>query len=47
MRNIITIIVVVMMVDLVGFMMWSMSGQFPTDNIYIGVITKTILSLVI
>lgn len=47
MKNIITIVVAVLMIDLVGFILWSASGQFPMNNIYIGVITKTILSLVI
>lgn len=39
------IIVVLMIVDFIGMILWAMSGQFPVDNFYIGSITMHIIKL--
>lgn len=44
---VLTIISLLIMFDILGFMWWATSGQIPTDNYYLGVITKTIISLFI
>lgn len=37
----------VLMIDILGFMGWVASGQIPIDNFHIGIITKSIISLII
>lgn len=40
-------LIVFMFFDMSGFVMWSLSGQIPENNFFIGVISKTIISLII
>lgn len=40
-------IIVIIGIDFVGFIAWAMSGQIPPDSMFIGAITKSILSLII
>lgn len=40
-------VVTVLLIDFGGFILWSMSGQFPPDSVFIGAISKYILSLFI
>ena len=40
------IVSIIMMVDVLGFMFWVMSGQFPVDSFHIGMITKIILQAI-
>ena len=37
------IIIVVLFIDLLGFTAWTLSGQRPVDNFYIGTITAHVL----
>ena len=39
------VIALIIFADIFGAMMWSVSGQHPTDNFYIGTITIHILNL--
>lgn len=32
--------------DFIAFMCWSMSGQIPYNNLYLGIISKTFISLI-
>lgn len=41
------IIAMVMLLDVMGFMAWLVSGQIPTDNIYIGTITAHIIKIIL
>lgn len=41
------IIAVIMLLDVMGLMAWLISGQAPTDNIYIGTITAHILRAIL
>ena len=40
-------ILIVISIDFVGFVAWVMSGQIPPDAVFVGAITKGILSLLI
>jgi hypothetical protein len=40
-----TVALVIMMIDMIGFMAWVYSGQHPMDNFYVGTITAHILKL--
>lgn len=46
MRYIFYAIVFLLVIDVIGFMAWALSGQFPADNFYAGIITKNVLQLV-
>lgn len=41
---IIWIVILVLIIDAIGFMAWSVSGQVPADNFHAGVITKTFIN---
>ena len=51
MKNIIKIIggiiVVVLLADVIGFMLWILSEQIPVDNFYLGSITANTLRAVV
>ena len=34
------VIIIVLVIDLMGFLSWALSGQIPEGNFYIGSITK-------
>lgn len=38
-------IVVALIIDLVGFLAWALSGQYPADGAYLGTITAHVLGL--
>lgn len=44
---IINIVFGIILIDMFGFIAWIASGQIPVDNFYVGIITKTVLSLII
>lgn len=39
-------VVIVLVLDFLCFISWAMSGQFPTDNFYLGAITRNVLQLI-
>lgn len=41
-----TIIVVLMIVDFIGMILWAMSGQFPADSFYVGSISTHIIQAI-
>ena len=41
------IIAVTLIIDFVGFTLWSLSGQIPVDNFFVGKITHSIINLII
>lgn len=45
-QTILTIAVVIIAVDFLGFLAWGMSGQMPVDGFYVGAITRNILQAV-
>jgi len=47
MRVILTVALVILMIDALGFMLWAVSGQYPTDSAYVGTITAHVLGLVL
>lgn len=46
MQYIINAILTVLAVDVIGFVFWVASGQFPLDNFYVGTITAHIIRFV-
>jgi len=40
---IVWIVVIVLVIDFIGFLAWGFSGQYPADSFYIGAITRNIL----
>jgi hypothetical protein len=36
---------VLILIDMIGFVAWVMSGQYPTDNFFIGTLTAHFLKL--
>ena len=46
-KIIIYTILIILAIDLVGFIAWIVSGQLPVDNFYIGTITANIIKLFI
>lgn len=46
-KNTLITLSLILGLDLLGFILWFLSGQLPQDTIYIGAITKTLLSLII
>jgi len=41
------VVALLLFVDFVGFIAWTMSVQFPVDNFYIGTITTHVLRFII
>jgi hypothetical protein len=39
MKIILTIIAVALVIDAAGFLLWSISGQTPVDDVYVGTVT--------
>lgn len=46
-KNIFYIVSGIMMLDFLGFTMWAMSGQIAPDSYHIGIISESIIRLVI
>lgn len=42
-----TIAIIIMALDIIGFMGWALSGQQPADGFYVGTITTHILRAVL
>lgn len=36
----------ILLIDFLGFIAWSVSGQKPVDNFHAGIITETIINLI-
>lgn len=47
MKYVVWFIAIVIGVDMLGFLAWVLSGQFPVDNFYIGSITRNVLNLIL
>lgn len=45
--TVVSTITIIIAIDFIGFCFWIASNQIPVDNFFIGVITKTILSIII
>jgi hypothetical protein len=41
------IITTIMIIDVLGFMMWTLSNQSPVDGFYVGAITSNIIKMII
>lgn len=39
-------VVILMVIDFLGFMAWAMSGQMPGDSFFVGSITRHILQAI-
>lgn len=46
MKNVLYIVSGIMMFDFLGFIMWAMSGQVAPDSYHIGIISESIIKLV-
>ena len=46
-KNIMYVLGFVFMFDVLGFMFWIASGQMPVDNFHVGVITESIIKIII
>lgn len=46
-QKIVTAILIILAIDFAGFIAWSLSGNRPVDNFYIGTITTHTLRAVI
>lgn len=46
-QTILTIAVVVIAIDVLGFLAWGMSGQMPVDGFYVGAITRNVLQAIL
>ncbi|MEK6897598.1 MAG: hypothetical protein AABW93_03655 [Nanoarchaeota archaeon] len=46
-KTISAVIAAILLIDIFGFLLWIMSGQYPTDNFYIGTITAHILRAIL
>lgn len=44
---IIKTIITILIIDMLGFVVWIISGQLPVDSFYIGTITAHILQAII
>lgn len=42
----IALCIFVILIDLLGFIMWSLSGQQPADSFFLGSITRSIINLI-
>ena len=45
MKYFILAIVFILAIDIIGFLLWYVSGQVPSDGFYIGTITAHIINL--
>lgn len=45
MQYAIPVLVGAVMIDVLGFLMWTLSGQTPVDGFYIGALTETVINL--
>lgn len=34
-------------IDVIGFIAWALSGQVPPDSMFLGMVTKSIISIII
>lgn len=41
------VVVTVLIIDMLCFTAWTLSGQYPVDNFYIGTITTHLLKIII
>lgn len=46
MKYLLFFLLVVLLIDFMGFTAWVISGQLPKDNVYIGAISNAIIQLV-
>ncbi len=46
-KEVLWLLLMVMVVDLLGYVAWAVSGQFPVDGFYIGAITHGIVKVLI
>lgn len=46
MKHIVTLILGYLALDVLGFMLWAISGQYPVDSFYVGTITTHLLALI-
>lgn len=46
-KMVFTIVIILIVIDFLGMIAWAMSGQFPTDNFYIGSISTHIIRAII
>lgn len=42
---IVAVVIAFLVIDLLGFVAWSLSGQMPADSFYIGSISDSVLHL--
>lgn len=42
-----TVAIVILAIDFIGFVLWAMSGQQPVDGFYVGAITTNVLRAII
>lgn len=47
MKTFFTIVAIILTIDLLGFIFWCMSGQYPEGSFYIGTLTTQFLRGVI
>ena len=45
MKTILYIITIYLFLDIAGFLAWSLSGQLPVDNFYLGSLSANLLRL--
>lgn len=45
MKIILALVIGYMALDVLGFMLWAISGQVPVDSFYVGTITAHLLGL--
>lgn len=46
MKSIIYIVVIVMVIDLLGFVSWALSGQVAPDKYHTGIISESIIKII-
>ena len=46
-KTISAVVAAILLIDMFGFLLWIMSGQYPADNFYIGTITAHILRAIL
>ena len=44
-KNISLVVGALLIADIIGFMLWILSGQTPVDNFYLGKITAIIIDI--
>lgn len=47
MKTLLTIIVIVLVVDFLGFLAWALSGQYPPEDAYVGALSTNVLQWLI